>query len=99
MTGITQNSNFTTMTEKDKTLPDFLYKDSDDGSIRIGYHDGSDVTKEWGEWLLQKQKAIELILTGIDKQETLDDEGWWEISTGAEWGAKKLEQIRGLFTR
>jgi hypothetical protein len=86
------------MIKKDKTLPEFLYQDSDNGSIRIGYHAETDVTKEWEEWLLQKQKAIELILTGIDKEETDDKTGWWEISTQAEFGAKILEQIRNLFT-
>lgn len=36
------------------------------------------------------------ILNGIDKTESESGEGWWETSTGAEFGAKKLDQIEGL---
>jgi hypothetical protein len=40
---------------------------------------------------------IEEILKGIDKTEIDAEEGWWETSTGAEFGAERLRQIRALF--
>ncbi len=41
-------------------------------------------------------KAIEAILEGIDKTENESERGWWETSTGAEFGATKLAEIRAL---
>lgn len=41
-------------------------------------------------------KAVEIIteeLKGIDSDELTNDYGWWETSTGAEWGANKLKTI------
>jgi hypothetical protein len=40
--------------------------------------------------------GIEQILHGIDKQETDDINGWWETSTGAEYGKRKLAEIKKL---
>jgi hypothetical protein len=40
------------------------------------------------------------ILEGIDKTETEttpECNGWWETSTGADFGAKKIEEIKALF--
>ena len=37
------------------------------------------------------------ILNGINQTETESDDGWWETSTGAEFGAKKLAEIKSLF--
>lgn len=42
------------------------------------------------ETLIEKIKQI---LEGIDKEESDDDKGWWETSTGAEFGKAKLEQV------
>lgn len=39
---------------------------------------------------------ISEILKGIDKVESESDDGWWETSTGAEFGAKKLKEILDL---
>jgi len=36
------------------------------------------------------------ILKGIDKDICQDKDGWWETSTGAEFGAKKLKEIEDL---
>ena len=36
------------------------------------------------------------ILKGIDKDEIDSDDGWWETSTGVEFGAKKLQEILEL---
>lgn len=36
------------------------------------------------------------VLQGIDKTETESEDGWWETSTGAEFGRKKLESILEL---
>ena len=35
-------------------------------------------------------------LKGIDKDICQDKDGWWETSTGAEFGAKKLKEIEEL---
>lgn len=37
---------------------------------------------------------IDEILNGIDKDCTTDDEGWFETSFGASFGAKKLEELK-----
>jgi len=37
--------------------------------------------------------SIEKILEGIDKTEVESTVGWWETSTGAEFGAAKLKAI------
>ncbi len=42
-------------------------------------------------------RSIEEILKGIDKQETEDEDGWWETSFEAKFGAAKLRKIRRLF--
>ncbi len=36
---------------------------------------------------------IKEILKGIDEQETDTEDGWWETSTGAEFGARKLKEL------
>lgn len=41
-------------------------------------------------------EQIEKILEGIDKTEMEDENGWWETSTGAEFGAQKLEELKKL---
>lgn len=50
------------------------------------------------EKALQKQRAdlverVEKILEGIDQEETTYKLGWWETSTGAEFGKKKLSDL------
>ncbi len=42
-------------------------------------------------------EAIAEILDGIDSDELVREEGWWETSEGAEFGAKKLAEIKALF--
>lgn len=37
---------------------------------------------------------LETILRGIDKDECDHDEGWWETSEGAAFGAAKLAQLK-----
>lgn len=39
-------------------------------------------------------KRICKILDGIDKTQSDDSEGWWETSTGAEFGENILRQIQ-----
>jgi hypothetical protein len=41
-------------------------------------------------------EKIREILKGIDKDISQDKDGWWETSTGAEFGAKKLKEIEDL---
>ena len=41
-------------------------------------------------------QAIKSVLTGIDQTEIESPEGWWETSTGAEFGQEKLEQVLKL---
>jgi hypothetical protein len=38
-------------------------------------------------------EVIKNILKGIDQTEIESPDGWWETSTGAEFGAEKLKQI------
>lgn len=38
-------------------------------------------------------KQIKAILRGIDAAETDRQDGWWETSAGAEFGAGKLEEV------
>ena len=40
---------------------------------------------------------IAKILHGIDMDECENDDGWWETSTGAEYGASVLAEIKALF--
>lgn len=44
------------------------------------------------------QKELKDILMGIDKEESTDANGWWETSTGAEFGRQKLinEKIKAF---
>ena len=42
---------------------------------------------------------IEEILKGIDKDECEDPDGWWENSGGAEFGRKKLIEIKLEFDK
>lgn len=46
-----------------------------------------------------KIEMVEYILRGIDAIESADPEGWWETSTGANFGARKLQELRALFSR
>ena len=39
------------------------------------------------------KEAVEEILYGIDMQEIDGDDGWWETSTGAEFGKRKKEEL------
>jgi len=39
------------------------------------------------------------ILVGIDKDEIESPFGWWETSTGAEFGKKKLEEVKAAVQR
>lgn len=51
---------------------------------------------------LMKQRCLEeigKILTGIDKDEIEDENGWWETSTGAKFGKTKLLAIKKTVTR
>lgn len=36
---------------------------------------------------------VRAILKGIDKTETEDTGGWWETSTGADFGKQKLDEV------
>ena len=41
-------------------------------------------------------ERLRRIVRGIDKTETESDEGWWETSTGAEFGADVLDELEKL---
>ena len=43
------------------------------------------------------EKEIIHILDGIDKDEVENESGWWETSTGAEFGKGILDQIKAYF--
>jgi len=40
--------------------------------------------------------AVRKELTGIDDTEVSSDSGWWETSTGAEFGAERLAAVVAL---
>jgi hypothetical protein len=42
------------------------------------------------------KRARELDLSGMDQTESETDDGWWETSTGAEFGRKKKEEIENV---
>lgn len=51
-----------------------------------------------GKTTLEKAETeLDGILVGIDKEENVN--GWWETSTGAEFGAKKLRELRAFLRR
>jgi hypothetical protein len=50
----------------------------------------------WNAVLTELERAIPKILEGIDKVECEDPEGWWETSTGAEFGKERLDAIFSL---
>jgi hypothetical protein len=39
-----------------------------------------------------------VILSGIDKEETAHGNGWWETSVGAEFGARKKQELLHFLT-
>jgi hypothetical protein len=41
-------------------------------------------------------EEIKELLKGIDETETQSNEGWWETSTGADFGAEKLKELIAL---
>jgi len=40
---------------------------------------------------------LKQILKGIDEQQIHSNDGWWETSTGADFGAKKINEIEQFF--
>jgi hypothetical protein len=52
---------------------------------------------DYGQFVGQVQSEVEQILDGIDRQETDKPSGWWETSTGAEFGKERLRLIRDAF--
>lgn len=44
----------------------------------------------------RKCTLVKKILKGIDKDEIEDVDGWWETSTGVEFGEKKLHEVEAL---
>lgn len=45
------------------------------------------------------RQELTSILKGIDKTETESDEGWWETSSGAEFGRNKLKEVLNLIDK
>jgi len=58
----------------------------------IEYHDAT--IKRLEALLKGEREAVIGLLRGIDQTETESAEGWWETSTGAEFGAGILAAIR-----
>lgn len=46
-----------------------------------------------------EMKEIESILKEIDKEDCDSKDGWWETSFGAEFGAKKLKELKEYISR
>lgn len=51
-------------------------------------------SQDIGNWELE----LSTILRGIDKDNTDNKEGWWETSTGVEFGSKKLQEIKSFIS-
>lgn len=47
----------------------------------------------------QWEGRLDAILDGLDKDECEYKHGWWETSTGAEFGAKKKEEIKSFISK
>ena len=45
------------------------------------------------------EELIKRILIGIDKTQSESEEGWWETSDGASFGAGKLKELLFAITR
>lgn len=43
-------------------------------------------------------ERLRVILAGIDETECDSENGWWETSTGADLGDRKLAEVEALFT-
>ena len=41
----------------------------------------------------EEEEEVSLILSGIDKDDLESEDGWWETSTGAEFGSNKLKEV------
>jgi hypothetical protein len=53
---------------------------------------------DYGQFTGQTPLAeVEEILDGIDSTETDEPPGWWETSTGADFGKERLRLIKELF--
>lgn len=51
---------------------------------------------------MTKQELIEQVkevLSGIDQEETENDEGWWGTPDGAEFGESKLKEVITLIEK
>lgn len=64
-------------------------------------HHQYEIREEYSELQLAQYKErllveIPKILEGIDTDEVANEEGWWETSTGAKFGAAKLKQLLDL---
>jgi len=44
-------------------------------------------------------EQIKDLLKGIDETETGSDDGWWETSVGAKFGAGKLKELIALIKK
>lgn len=44
----------------------------------------------------QALRQLRHICTGIDKTDVEDEDGWWETSVGAEFGAARLRDLERL---
>jgi len=42
------------------------------------------------------EERLMLILEGIDKDQCEDKKGWWETSTGSDFGKRKLQKIKAF---
>ena len=56
----------------------------------------ADLRKAQIEVLETLERKIPEILKGIDKIELDSEDGWWETSTGSDFGKSKLEEILSL---
>jgi succinate dehydrogenase/fumarate reductase flavoprotein subunit len=58
------------------------------------YHAVIETLEEMQAAVTAEREALTSMLKGVDKTETESADGWWETSTGAEFGAGILAAIR-----
>ena len=82
------------MNERTIELYTQAIEELDSRGVRVSYVEA--IVSRLAELVRQDEReAIIKILKGIDQTETESDDGYWETSVGAKFGANIIKQIRG----
>lgn len=100
------------MTEQDKT--EESWEERFDKEFPLGFFSlrtPSEIRKKFKVFISQTrqeavqskldevEREVEIELCGINKTETEDENGWWETSTGADFGERKLKAILAIISK